>query len=163
VPQIDGGGHEKGLRSGTLNVPGIAGFGKACEICRGEMEREGARLAKLRDRLEKEMKKMDGVRVNGDLQNRLPHVSHLSFSQVDAEALLMDLHKEIAVSTGSACSSATLEPSHVLKAMGLDDEAARGSLRFSLGRFTTEEEIDYVVERVKRSLSGLLEWSRAAR
>lgn len=146
--QLDGGGHEGGRRSGTLNVPGIVGFGKACAICADGMSAVSTRLAALRDRLEERLAAIAGSRVNGSRQHRLPHVSNFSFSGVEAQAVLAALGREIAISSGSACSSATMEPSHVLKAMGLSDALAYGSLRFSLGSYTTEEEIDFVGARL---------------
>ena len=153
VAQIDGGGHESGFRSGTLNVPAIAGFGAAARICAEEMAAEAARVGGLRDRLlEKLRSQVDGVTVNGSLEHRLPGNLNLSFAGVDAAALLTSL-PEVALSTGSACSSATPEPSHVLRALGIGAEAARGSVRFGVGRFNTEEEIDFaaghVIEAVK--------------
>lgn len=146
--QIDGGGHERGLRSGTLNVPAIIGFGKACEIAGKEMADESVRIGKLRDRFVTGVtSKVNEASLNGHPAARLPGNANLTFKHVDAERMIMDM-KEIAVSTGSACSSASPGPSHVLKAIGLSDEAVRGSLRFGLGRFTTDEEIDYAIQRV---------------
>jgi len=145
VAQIDGGGHERGFRSGTLNVPGIVGFGKACEICMIEMKKDAERLGKLRDKLERELLKIKNVFVNGSTKHRLPNVSNLSFKNVNSAELLAKLSKNISLSSGSACTSATLAPSFVLKALGLSDERALSSLRFGLGRFTTEEEIDYTI------------------
>jgi cysteine desulfurase len=153
--QMDGGGHEKGMRSGTLNVPGIVGFGKACEICISQMEVEALRLSGLRNQLEEALLAQEAVLVNGSRTQRMPHVTNLSFRNADAEALMMGLNKEIALSSGSACTSASLEPSHVLKAMGLDRELAHSSLRFALGRFTTEEEIRYVIDKVGKTVSEL--------
>jgi cysteine desulfurase len=153
--QIDGGGHEKGMRSGTLNVPGIAGFGKACELCGREMEKESVRLAGLRDRLESSITSLEGTYVNGNRQNRLPHVTNISFKYADGDALMMGINKDIAVSTGSACTSASVEPSHVLKAMGLGDDLAHSSLRFGLGRFTSGEEVDFVIDRIKGTVNSL--------
>jgi cysteine desulfurase len=146
--QIDGGGHEKGMRSGTLNVPGIVGFGKACEICLDEMDKESARLRDLRNKLETGLLTIEESHLNGDKISRLPHVANLAFRHVKAEELMVNLKEHLAVSSGSACMSASLEPSYVLKALGLADELANGSLRFSLGRFTTEEEVDYIIEKV---------------
>ena len=143
-PQIDGGGHESGMRSGTLNVPGIVGFGEACAICGREMAEEGKRVLELRERLRAGLEQ--DARVNGSLEHRLPGNLNMAFDGVDAAALLMNL-PDIAVSTGSACSSATPQPSHVLRAIGLTDAAARSSVRFGIGRFNTEEEIDYAAER----------------
>ena len=153
--QIDGGGHEKGMRSGTLNVPGIVGLGKAAELCLQEMASEAQRLRVLRDRLEVALLAIGDVAVNGSQEHRLPHVTNLSFKDAEANGLMMELNKEIALSSGSACTSATLEPSYVLKALGLPDELAHSSLRFGLGRNTTEEEIAYVIERVSRAVKEL--------
>lgn len=153
--QIDGGGHERGLRSGTLNVPGIAGFGKAAELCQAQLAAEGERLGRLRDKLENALLQLEGVSVNGRSPGRLPHVTNLAFAGVDGNALMLGFNKHIAVATGSACSSASMEPSFVLKALGLTDELARSSLRFSLGRFTTEEEIDYTIEKVTETVRTL--------
>ncbi|HET6993764.1 MAG TPA: IscS subfamily cysteine desulfurase [Chitinophagaceae bacterium] len=146
--QLDGGGHERGIRSGTLNVPGIVGLGKACEISHTEMENELNKIKKLRDRLETDLLQIEGSSLNGDKNKRLPNVTNIAFKYAEGDSLIMAINKNIAVSSGAACSSATPEPSHVLKAMGLDDESANSSIRFSLGRFTTGEEIDYVVEEV---------------
>jgi cysteine desulfurase len=159
TPQIDGGGHERGVRSGTLNVPGIVGFGKACEIAKTEMEEESKRLKQLRDKLENTLLSIDETQVNGDKQNRLSHVTNIAFKYADSENLLMSINKNIAVSTGSACMSATPEPSYVLKALGLSDEQARNSLRFSLGRFTTEEDIDYTIEQITNTVNKLRKMS----
>lgn len=153
--QMDGGGHERGMRSGTLNVPGIVGLGKACEICMREMQEEAERTRKLRDRLEQGLLALDEVYVNGDKEYRLPHVSNLSFRNTEDEGLLMGINKNIAVSSGSACTSASIEPSYVLKALGLDDDLARSSIRFGVGRFTTEEEIDYTIEQVTNTVNRL--------
>jgi len=157
--QIDGGGHERGMRSGTLNVPGIVGFGKACEICRLEMAEETARVSKLRDKLEQALLSIEEAYVNGDKDHRLPHVSNISFKYVEGEGLMMGFNKNIAVSSGSACTSASLEPSYVLKALGLGDDLAHSSLRFGLGRFTTEEQIDYTIEQVSSTVLKLREMS----
>ncbi len=157
--QMDGGGHERGVRSGTLNVPGIVGLGIALEICRNEMEGEAARTSRLRDKLEKSLLQLEETFVNGDVLHRLPHTTNLSFSYVESEGLLMALNKEIALSSGSACTSGSLEPSYVLKALGLTDELAHSSLRFGVGRFTTEEEIDYVIQRVSNAVKELRELS----
>ncbi|HSU29183.1 MAG TPA: IscS subfamily cysteine desulfurase [Chitinophagaceae bacterium] len=157
--QIDGGGHERGMRSGTLNVPGIVGFGKACEICMNEMETETKRVSKLRDKLETELLKLEEAYLNGDKEHRLPHVSNISFKYVEGEGLMMGFNKEIAVSSGSACTSASLEPSYVLKALGLGDDLAHSSLRFGLGRFTTEEQIDYTIKQVSDTVLKLREMS----
>ncbi len=157
--QIDGGGHERGMRSGTLNVPGIVGFGKACEICINEMEEETKRVVKLRDKLETELLKIEESYLNGDKEHRLPHVSNISFKYVEGEGLMMGFNKNIAVSSGSACTSASLEPSYVLKALGLGDDLAHSSLRFGLGRFTTDEQIDYTIEQVTNTVNKLREMS----
>jgi cysteine desulfurase len=157
--QIDGGGHERGMRSGTLNVPGIVGFGKACEICRLEMEEETIRVSKLRDKLETELLKVEEAYLNGDKEHKLPHVTNISFKYVEGEGLMMGFNKNIAVSSGSACTSASLEPSYVLKALGLGDDLAHSSLRFGLGRFTTEEQIDYTIEQVTNTVNKLREMS----
>ncbi len=157
--QIDGGGHERGMRSGTLNVPGIVGFGKACELCMNEMEQDAKRLSGLRDKLETSLLKLEEAYVNGSSQHRLPHVSNISFKYVEGEGLMMGFNKDIAVSSGSACTSASLEPSYVLKALGLGDDLAHSSLRFGLGRFTTEEQIDYTIEQVTKTVNRLREMS----
>jgi len=157
--QIDGGGHERGMRSGTLNVPGIVGFGKACEICFNEMEEETKRISALRDKLETALMKTEEAYINGSTQHRLPHVTNISFKYVEGEGLLMGFNKDIAVSSGSACTSASLEPSYVLKALGLGDDLAHSSLRFGLGRFTTEDQIDYTVEAVTKTVNKLREMS----
>lgn len=157
--QIDGGGHERGMRSGTLNVPGIVGFGKACEICMNEMESEAKRLSKLRDKLETELMKLEETYVNGNKENRMPHTTNISFKYVEGEGLMMGFNKEIAVSSGSACTSASLEPSYVLKALGLGDDLAHSSIRFSLGRFTTEEQIDYTIKRLTETVNKMREVS----
>lgn len=153
--QMDGGGHEKGLRSGTLNVPGIVGLGQACQICQQEMPLEAERLSKLRNQLEEALLELGAVSVNGSKQNRLPHVTNLCFKDVDSNGLMMALQKNIALSSGSACTSATPEPSYVLKAIGLNDELAHSSLRFSLGRKTTEEQINYTIEQVSKTVNKL--------
>jgi cysteine desulfurase len=157
--QIDGGGHERGMRSGTLNVPGIVGFGKACEICSNEMQEETNRVVKLRDKLENALLKIEESYLNGDKEHRLPHVTNISFKYVEGEGLMMGFNKNIAVSSGSACTSASLEPSYVLKALGLGDDLAHSSLRFGLGRFTTEDQIDYTVEQVTNTVNKLREMS----
>jgi cysteine desulfurase len=157
--QMDGGGHERGMRSGTLNVPGIVGFGKACEICMNEMEEEAKRVSKLRDKLQTELLKVEESYLNGDKEHKLPHVTNISFKYVEGEGLLMGFNKNIALSSGSACTSASLEPSYVLKALGLGDDLAHSSLRFGLGRFTTEEQIDYTVEQVTNTVNKLREMS----
>jgi cysteine desulfurase len=146
--QADGGGHERGIRSGTLNVSGIVGFGKACEICMTEMTAESERIKNVRDKLENALLQTEEIHINGDKEHRLPNVTNISFKRAGGEALLRSIAKNIAVSSGSACTSATPEPSYVLKALGLDDELASSSIRFSPGRFTTEEEIDYAIKEV---------------
>jgi cysteine desulfurase len=143
--QIDGGGHERGMRSGTLNVPAIVGFGKACELCMIEMKKDAERMCKLRDKLEAELVETGNAFINGNREYRLPNVSNMSFKNVNSVNLLSALSKNIALSSGSACTSGTNEPSYVLKAMNLSDEMALSSLRFGLGRFTSEEEIDYTI------------------
>lgn len=157
--QMDGGGHERGMRSGTLNVPGIVGFGKACELCMNEMEAEAARLSALRDKLETALMNLEEAYVNGSREHRLPHVSNISFKYVEGEGLMMGFNKTIAVSSGSACTSASLEPSYVLKGLGLGDDLAHSSLRFGLGRFTTEEQINYTIEQVSATVLKLREMS----
>src|SRR6185437_290020 len=145
---IDGGGHERGMRSGTLNVPGIVGLGKACELAQSEMAVEAIRLGALRDRLKDAiLSQLDGATVNGSLEHRLPHNVNISFAGVEGESLMMGI-SDIAVSSGSACTSANIEPSYVLKAIGVSDDLAHSSIRFGLGRFNTEEEADYVAGRV---------------
>jgi cysteine desulfurase len=157
--QIDGGGHEFGSRSGTLNVPGIVGFGRAAEIMRTEGAEEAVRLAKLRDRLLAGLdKRLDAIQVNGHREKRLPHNLNVSFSFVEGEALLMAI-KDIACSSGSACTSASLEPSYVLHAMGIGDDIAHSSIRFGLGRWTTEEEVDFVVDLVSGKVEKLRDMS----
>ena len=159
APIIDGGGHERGMRSGTLNVPGIVGFGKACEIALQELPQESARLAALRDRLRDNiMKELDEVYVNGTMEHRLPGNLNISFLYVEGESLLMGIN-DVAVSSGSACTSATLEPSYVLKALGLGDDLAHSSIRFGLGRFNTEAEVDYVSSRIVDVVKRLRELS----
>lgn len=157
--QMDGGGHERGMRSGTMNVPGIVGFGKACELAMNEMEEEAKRLSKLRDKLEQELLKVEEAYVNGSVEHRLPHVCNISFKHVEGEGLMMGFNKDIALSSGSACTSASLEPSYVLKALGLGDDLAHSSLRFGLGRFTTEEQIDYTVKAITDTVLKLREMS----
>ena len=153
--QIDGGGHERSMRSGTLNVPGIVGFGKACELCMQEIETEAKRLSILRDKLESQLLQLEEAYVNGNRQHRLPHISNISFKYVEGEGLMMGFNKNIALSSGSACTSASLEPSYVLKALGLGDDLAHSSLRFGLGRFTTEEQIDYTIQQVSDTVNKL--------
>jgi cysteine desulfurase len=156
---IDGGGHERGMRSGTLNVPGIVGLGKACAICMEEMPKESCHLAGMRNRLrDKIMGGLDEVYINGSWEHRLPGNLNISFAYVEGESLLMGIN-DIAVSSGSACTSATLEPSYVLKALGTGDDLAHSSIRFGIGRFNTEGEVDYVAERVVETVSRLRELS----
>jgi cysteine desulfurase len=158
-PSIEGGGQERGIRSGTLNVPGIVGLGKACEIAQTDMIFDGERLTRLSERLRGEiMNRLDEVSFNGHASQRLPGNMHLSFAYIEGESLLMGL-KDIAVSTGSACTSASLEPSHVLRAIGLEEHLAQSSIRFGLGRFNTEEEVDYTVRRVVEEVRRLRELS----
>jgi cysteine desulfurase len=159
VAQIDGGGHERGMRSGTLNVPGIVGFGKAAELCQQLMPEEMPRLQRLRDKLKDGiLAQLDEVYINGTMERRLPHNLNMSFAYVEGESLLMGVN-DIAVSSGSACTSATLEPSYVLKALGAGDDLAHSSIRFGLGRFTTEEEIDYTIGKVVEVVKKLRELS----
>jgi len=159
TPIIDGGGHERGMRSGTLNVPGIVGFAKAAELCRLEMEEEGRRVLALRERLRKGIEaRVRNVSVNGSLEHRLPGNLNISFAFVEGEAMMMAL-KDVAVSSGSACTSASLEPSYVLRALGVGEEMAHSSIRFGLGRFTTEEEVDYVVGLVADKVKKLRDMS----
>lgn len=185
--QMDGGGHERGMRSGTLNVPAIVGLGMACELCRQEMGAEAVRLSALRDRLEQGLLRIDGATwdgvmaqraavdmagangaaldgamgrgatVNGSREHRLPHTTNISFSGVDGQALLAGLGKDVALSSGSACTSASMEPSYVLKALGIDDDLAHSSLRLGLGRWTTTEEVDYAIGRIGETVRRLRE------
>jgi cysteine desulfurase len=157
--QMDGGGHERGMRSGTLNVPGIVGFGKACELCKNEMEADAKRLSILRDKLQTALLQVEESYLNGNKEHKLPHVTNISFKHVEGEGLLMGFNKNIALSSGSACTSASLEPSYVLKALGLGDDLAHSSLRFGLGRFTTEEQIDYTIEAISNTVHKLREMS----
>ncbi len=157
--QMDGGGHERGMRSGTLNVPGIVGFGKAAEIARLEMQQDAERLSKLRDRLEATLTKLEETKVNGNVDNRMPHVTNISFKHVEGEGLMMTFNQNIAVSSGSACTSASLEPSYVLVGMGLGDDLAHSSIRFSLGRFTTDEEVDDAVALVANGVNHMRDLS----
>ena len=164
--QMDGGGHERGMRSGTLNVPGIVGLGEACAIAKAEMPEESRRMAYLRDKLkDKLMSELDEVFINGTMEHRLPNNLNISFAYVEGESLLMGIN-DVAVSSGSACTSATLEPSYVLKALGAGDDLAHSSIRFGLGRFNTEEEVDYVANKVidvvrkLRELSPLYEMAK---
>jgi cysteine desulfurase len=157
--QMDGGGHERGMRSGTLNTPGIVGFGKACTLCGLEMDTDNLRIQALRDRLEETLLGLEGVYVNGSREHRLPQTTNISFDYINGDALLTALSKDIAISSGSACTSASPEPSYVLKALGLEDGLAHSSLRFGLGRYTTEEEIDYTIGQVSRVVKNLRELS----
>ncbi len=158
---MHGGGHERGLRSGTLNVPGIVGFGKACDLARQELRGEPERLASLRDRLLAGLQvRIPDMRVNGSLRHRLPNNLNVSFPAIESEALAMSMD-DVAVSSGSACSSAKAAPSHVLKALGLDDELANSSIRFGLGRWTTAEEVDYVIEKTATVVARLREMRAA--
>jgi cysteine desulfurase len=156
--QLDGGGHERGMRSGTLNVPGIVGLGKACELCRLEMDVEAKRLSALRDKMESALTRIEESYVNGNTEERLPHVSNFSFKHVEGQGLMMAM-KNLAVSSGSACTSASLEPSYVLKNMGLSDDLAHSSIRFGLGRFSTEEEIDFAIHEIRKAVDHLRELS----
>ena len=159
VAQIDGGGHERGMRSGTLNVPGIVGLGKACEIARMEMAEQATKLAALRDRLKNAiMSQLDECYINGSMEHRLPGNINISFAYVEGESLLMGIN-DVAVSSGSACTSATIEPSYVLKALGAGDDLAHSSIRFGIGRFNTEAEVDYVAKRVVETVRRLRELS----
>jgi cysteine desulfurase len=159
VAQMDGGGHERGMRSGTLNVPGIVGLGKACEIARLELTTEAARASELRDLLEQLITaKLDYVHLNGNREHRLPNCLNLSFSYVEGESMIMGIHK-LAVSSGSACTSASLEPSHVLRAMAVGDELAHSSIRFGIGRFTTREDIEFAAREVIENVLRLRELS----
>jgi cysteine desulfurase len=159
--QMDGGGHERGTRAGTLNVPGIVGLGEACAIARREMPEESGRLRRMRDRLRTRLQaELEEVAVNGSMEHRLPHSLNMSFACVEAESLMMGM-SEVAVSSGSACTSATVEPSYVLKAMGVGDELAHCSIRFALGRFNTEQEVDYVAARAIEVVKKLRELSPA--
>jgi len=156
--QMDGGGHERGMRSGTLNVAGIVGFGKAAELCRLEMDAEAKRLAAFRDKLQSSLLELEESYVNGNVEHRLPHVANISFKYVEGEGLMMAM-KDLAVSSGSACTSASLEPSYVLKSLGLSDDLAHSSIRYGLGRFTTEEEVDYAIEVTKKAVNHLRDLS----
>jgi cysteine desulfurase len=156
---MDGGGHERGMRSGTLNVAGIVGFGKAAELARTEMTTEAARLTALRDRLKAGLEKhLDLLTTNGSWEHRLPGNLNISFAYAEGEALMMAI-KDVAVSSGSACTSASLEPSYVLRAVGVEEDMAHSSIRFGLGRFTTEEEVDFVIDLVTRAVTRLREMS----
>jgi cysteine desulfurase len=157
--QISGGGHERGMRSGTLNVPGIVGLGKAAELCRLEMQKDTERLGRLRDRLNDGLhKNLDEIYINGSMEHRLPHNLNISFAYVEGESLLMGIN-DVAVSSGSACTSASLEPSYVLKALGAGDDLAHSSIRFGLGRWTTDEEVDYVIDKLTKVVRRLREMS----
>jgi cysteine desulfurase len=157
--QISGGGHERGMRSGTLNVPGIVGLGAAAALAKAEMATEAARLSAMRDRLNKKFHdNLDEIYVNGSMEHRLPHNLNISFAYVEGESLLMGIN-DVAVSSGSACTSASLEPSYVLKALGAGDDLAHSSIRFGLGRWTTDEEVDYVVEKLTTVVRRLREMS----
>lgn len=159
APVTDGGGQERGLRPGTLNVPGIVGLGKACEVCLEEMPQESSRLRALRDRLRDGiLSRLDDVHINGSLEHRVPHNLNVSFRGVDAESVMLGIH-DVAVSSGSACLSGTREPSYVLKALGIEEELAQNPIRFGLGRFNTGDEVDYVIERVVETVRGLREVS----
>ncbi|KAG4069382.1 hypothetical protein HA402_012235 [Bradysia odoriphaga] len=153
--QIDGGGHERGMRSGTLNIPGIVGLGQAAELCMQEMENDTQRILPLRNHLEKALLELEQSYLNGAPLQRLPHTCNLSFKYTESEALMMSYNKKIAVSSGSACTSASMEPSHVLKAMGLSDELAHASLRFGLGRFTTAAQIDFTIQTIREAVNQL--------
>lgn len=157
--QMDGGGHERGMRSGTLNVPGIVGFGKAAEIAQAEMHQDAERLSRLRDKLEHGLTQLEETKINGNVEHRMPHVANISFKHVEGEGLMMTFNQNIALSSGSACTSASLEPSYVLVGMGLGDDLAHSSLRFSLGRFTTEEDVDFAVEAIAKGVNHMRELS----
>jgi cysteine desulfurase len=159
IAELDGGGHERGYRSGTLNVPGIVGLGKACALARAELADEAGRVLRLREKLRHALERgLDLVTVNGSLERRLPGNLNMSFAYVEGEALMMAV-KDVAVSSGSACTSASLEPSYVLKAMGVGDDLAHSSIRFGLGRFTTEEEVDHVADLVVAKVKKLRDMS----
>lgn len=157
--QIDGGGHERGMRSGTLNVPGIVGFGKAAEVAMEDMAKDAERISRLRDKLENGLMQLEEAYLNGNKEHRLPNITNISFKHVEGEGLMMTFNQEIAVSSGSACTSASLEPSYVLKALGLGDDLAHSSIRFSLGRFTTEDEVDYAIKAVSEGVNHMRELS----
>jgi cysteine desulfurase len=154
APLIHGGGHEKGFRSGTLNVPGIVGFGEACELAKKKMWEEGERISKLRTLLEQSLTETGKNFINGSIRNRLHNTTNITFNRINSGTFIKEL-PDIAVATGSACTSAIPEPSHVLKSMGLSDEEANSSIRFSLGRFTTEEEITFAIEKIKTVFTKL--------
>jgi cysteine desulfurase len=156
---IDGGGHERGMRSGTLNVPGIVGLGKACELCQQEMSSEAEKMSRLRDRLKQSiMSRLDETFINGSMEHRLPNNINISFAYVEGESLLMGIN-DVAVSSGSACTSATPNPAMCWKALGVGEDLAHTSIRFGLGRFNTQEEVDYVADRVVETVSRLRELS----
>ena len=158
--QLDGGGHERGMRSGTLNVPGIVGFGEAAELAKKEMAQDSARLSALRDKLETQLKaRLEEVYINGSAVDRMPHVTNLSFKHVEGEGLMMTFNQNLAVSSGSACTSASLEPSYVLVALGLGDDLAHSSIRFSLGRFNTEEDIDLTIDALVQGVNHMRDLS----
>ena len=159
IGQLDGGGHERMMRSGTLNVPGIVGLGKACEIAKENLDEEGERLKRLRDKLQSGLLAIEESYINGSIVHRLPNTINIGFKNVEGNALMIGLQKNIAVSSGSACTSASLEPSYVLKALKLEDELAKSSLRFSIGRYTTDEEIEYVIKKVSETVTSLRERS----
>jgi cysteine desulfurase len=148
--QIDGGGHERNMRSGTLNVPGIVGFGKACEICANEMDSEGKRLSALRDSFETRLLALNDIKINAAENSRLPHATNISFGGIDGEKMIFETSSDLAFSRSSACTSATLEPSYVLKAMGLTDDVIHNSFRFSFGRFSTKEEVEHAVQVISK-------------
>jgi cysteine desulfurase len=155
TPQILGGGHEQGMRSGTLNVPGIVGFGKAASIAKAEMVSEAKRLSVLRDKLEHELSHIELSMINGSKDKRLPHVTNILFRYAEAESVMMTFNQQLALSSGSACTSASIEPSHVITAMGRSADMAHSSMRFSLGRFTTEEQVDTAIALVKRGVEHI--------
>jgi len=157
--QMDGGGHERGMRSGTLNVPGIVGFGKAAEIAKAEMHQDAERLRRLRDKLEYGLTQLEETKVNGNMEHRMPHVANISFKHVEGEGLMMTFNQNIALSSGSACTSASLEPSYVLVGMGLGDDLAHSSLRLSLGRFTTDEDVDFAIQAITKGANHMRELS----
>jgi len=156
TPSIYGGSHEKGIRSGTLNVTGIVGFGKASEICLENMQTDSTRIMDLRNRLEAGLLRLPGTQINGSIENRLPNTSNIAFKNIEATMLIESINKEIAIATGSACTSASQAPSHVLKGMGLSPERIHSSVRFSLGKYNTEAEIDYVIEKIQNTIATLL-------
>lgn len=161
TPQITGGAQERNLRSGTLNVPGIVGLGKACEICATEMQQEAERIKELRNSLENELAQIEASHINGSKEHRLPNICNISFRSLTSSSLISVLNKTMAVSSGSACTSGSLDPSYVLKAMGIEDELARGAIRFSLGRYTTRENVDFAAAEVKRAVEQLRDESFA--